>query len=315
MLIVSPNLALDHLIEIPELKVNSVSRSSRSGLSAGGKGANVARVLKSLGVPHVLVGFIGGQSGEIYKTIASEESIEIRPVSFSGDTRLSTIIVESSGACTVINGVGRVEDPAAALDYAARVHELMNAHSNVIFTGSIPLGIDQNLYAKLISAARPGQRIFIDASGESLASALQYAPEIVKINLEEAESVTGTMSQSTTYRRRAMCSALRLRSLGAHLAVVTIGSRGAAVASDSGTFLLRGFPSSVVNTVGAGDSFMAGLAAAVETGMPIARACLRAVATSAASVETFIPGKIDKNRVATIERQLQSNGSSNMTCS
>lgn len=306
MLIVSPNLALDHLIEIPELKGGSVSRSSRSVLSAGGKGANVARALRALGVPHVLVGFIGGQSGEMYRTIAARESIELRPVGFSGDTRLSTIIVESSGTCTVINGVGRVEDPAASLDYVSCVHELMAVHSNVIFTGSIPLGINQNLYADLIAAARPGQRIFIDASGGSLASALRSAPEVVKVNLEEAENVTGTMSQSATDRRRAMCSALRLRHLGARSAVVTIGSRGAAVASGNGVCLLRGFPSTIVNTVGAGDSFMAGLAAGVEAGMPIVGACLRGIATSAASVETFVPGEVDKCRVTTIERQLQS---------
>ena len=184
---------------------------------AGGKGVNFARALRSLGPlglpddPPLVVGFASGRAGETIREGLDEERIDCDLVSFPGESRTCTIVLDLEGEATVVNEAGPpIEDASRLLAvFESRLEE----SRAVAFMGSLPPGIPPALYAEMIARARQaGRWCLLDTSGEALRRGLDAGPNLAKPNRREAEELLGFPLSSDGARREGV---ERIRSLGA----------------------------------------------------------------------------------------------------
>jgi 1-phosphofructokinase family hexose kinase len=303
MIVAGPNITLDRLVRIDELRPGEVLRFSEAIIAPGGKGANVARVAKALGFPATLVALAPGRTGRAVIDLLGEEGLPVDAVATGGEARAASIVLESSGRVTVLNEPGptiRGEDWGA---YERTVAELLPGHGFLVCIGSTPPGSPPDAYGRLVGLARErGMRALVDAAGDSLAGALVAAPELVTPSLAEAEGIIhGTGSQpaaerSADVRDRALAAASTLLGRGASIAMVTV-AQGLAVDRGSERWWVEAPQVTVRNPIGAGDSLVGGLIGSLEGGHDLRAALRLGVAAASASVETNLPGVLNPRRV------------------
>jgi 1-phosphofructokinase family hexose kinase len=305
MLITGPNLTLDRTSRIPELRPGEVLRLTDVAVTPGGKGVNVARAARALGVPAVLVAFIPGHTGRAAAALIAAEGITLDGVPVTGELRSTSVILEPGGRATVLNEPG---PPLAAGDWEAleaAIDAGLASHGVLVCSGSPPPASADDGYARLVARARAaGRPAVVDATGAVLAAAIHAGADVVTPNLSEAEAVLHgradeAVEASPDARPRAEAAALELVASGARAAVVTAAAAGAAVAvGDSTSWLVAPRVQVVRNPIGAGDVLTAALAAALEAGLDVVEAARRGVAAAAASVEAPRAGDLDPARMA-----------------
>lgn len=310
MLIFSPNLALDHILDVDTLLLDEVQRATSSYLSAGGKGVNVARASRCLGHPTLVVGFLSGLVGELVKQILANEGIKVDYVNCGGETRIATIILDRlHQTTTVVNESGPpiTTDHWQELIHIAVSHLRTQGAPIVACTGSLPPGASRDGYVQFIERCHEkGAFVIVDANSELLARSLAAKPDVVKVNLLEAESVTkpALNEHDLSPEVRAKIAAMALHNKGARVAVVTVGRKGVAVSNDEVNFFFYAPDVIEANAVGAGDSFLAGLGLALDSGRTILESCAYATAAASASVETNKPGYLESSRVRDLESRV-----------
>jgi 1-phosphofructokinase family hexose kinase len=310
VLIAGPNLAIDRTSTVSELRPGNVLRLGDVVVTAGGKGVNVARAARALGVPAVLVGFLAGRAGRAAGALMDEEGLEVRGVPAPGELRTCSIILERGGRVTVLNEPGPELSAADWSALEAVVEAALPDHAVLVCSGSLPPGAPVEGYARLVERARAaGRTVVLDANGPVLAAALAAEPDAVTPNLAEAEALLGrrgseAVEASPDARPRALTAAAELVARGARAAVVTAAAAGAAVARDGERVWLDAPAVRARNPIGAGDALTAGLAAGLERGDDVIDAVRRGVATAAASVESVRAGDLDAARMAQLLRGL-----------
>jgi 1-phosphofructokinase family hexose kinase len=303
MLIAGPNLTIDRTLSIEELRPGEVLRFDRAAVTPGGKGVNVARGARALGVPALLVAFLPGHTGRAAEAMLADEGVELRGVPIGGEIRSTAVVIEHGGRTTVMNEPG---PELGAGDWEAYERALaFDGHGVLVCSGSIPPGSPRDAYARLTTLAHEaGARSVVDASGEALAAALEAAPDVVAPNLSEAEGVLGTggggeeVEAAEDAQPRALAAASGLVERGARAALVSAAAAGAALAEAGAEPLWIPAPtvSEVRNPIGAGDVLTSGLAAALERRDALPAAALAGVAAAAASVEWPTAGELDPAR-------------------
>jgi len=273
-LIVNPNPIFDRTITVVELVPGAVIRTLDVELTAGGKGINVARVLRALGRPAHMVIPVGADDRARYESLLAGEGAEFTAVEVPGGVRTASIYLEErSNRVTVVNDAGT---EMALSDWArvrASVRGRVASGDFVLCMGSFPPGLPVTALGDLIDDVHAaGGKILVDSAPQWLAASLAHRPDIVTPNLDEAEAAleggaahvmdSGDLAVGTV-RPRAERAALALCDRGAARALVTAGSAGVAVAGAFGVTWEPAYPVRSVSTVGAGDSFVAGLAFAL----------------------------------------------------
>ena len=306
MIVAGPNITLDRIVRIDELRPGEVLRFSEAIIAPGGKGANVTRVAKALGFPATLVALAPGRTGRAVIELLFDEGLPVDAVATGGEARAASIVLESSGRVTVLNEPGatiREEDWGA---YERTVADLLPGHGFLVCIGSTPPGSPPDAYGRLVGLARErGMRALVDAAGDSLAGALVAAPELVTPSLGEAEGIIRgagpqpAAERSADVRDRALAAASALVGRGASTAMVTV-AQGLAVARGSERWWVDAPPVTVRNPIGAGDSLVGGLIGSLERGHDLRTALRLGVAAASASVETNLPGVLDARRVHTL---------------
>ena len=311
MLVVNPNLCFDRTLWVEAFEAGTVSRPHRVEITAGGKGVNVARTVSDLGTACTLVGLVADHGGDELLRLLAEEDLDVEPVAVDGSVRSATIVIENSQRATVLNEPGPVldaKDLESLLTVLAESLEGLDqqVHDLVVCSGSLPPGLPVDAYAQITHLAhRYDAECIVDGARSALAEALPAGPDLVCPNLDEAEGLTtGTVLESShlvhdpdDVRERAISAAHGLRSNGARRAVVTASSHGAAYADEAGDQWISAPRVQVANPIGAGDSFVGGVAAARATGMPWPEAVRRGVAVASAAVEQPRAGRVDPIRV------------------
>jgi 1-phosphofructokinase family hexose kinase len=306
LIIAGPNLTLDRTATIDELRPGEVLRFSSATATAGGKGVNVARVAHALGRPARLVVLAPGHTGAAAAALLYDEGLDVLPVPAPGEVRVASIVLESSGRVTVLNEPGPELPHEVWGDYERAVGETMAEAAALVCSGSLPPGAPVDAYARLVRLGHHhGVPTLVDAAGPALETAFAAKPDVVTPNLAEAEGVLGRAAPDGVQpsrdeaRRRALAASAELATLGPRIAVTTAGEAGAAVARAGEAAVWHDAPpvEAVGNPVGAGDSFLAGLALSVADGEPLEHAVAAALATGAASVETMLAGGVDPDRV------------------
>jgi 1-phosphofructokinase family hexose kinase len=311
VLVITPNLCFDRTLWTERFDAGTVSRPFKVVLTAGGKGVNVVRTLRDLGKGARLLGLVPEGQGADLERLLHAEGTDLRAVPVEGSVRVNTIVVEADGRATVLNEPGpRVGEQECLALLAAIRDELLLAPEPtvVVCAGSLPPGLPEDTYGRVSRLAQQhGSVVVVDASRSALASALPFGPDVVTPNLGEAEMVldgadTERSSHEETVeetRGAAMNAASRLRERGARTAIVTAGSHGVAwVGEDGSSHWEPSRDVALVNPIGAGDSFVGGLAAALTEHQDWGTAVRYAVAVAGAAVEQPTAGRVDAARVA-----------------
>ena len=319
MIVLGANLAMDRTLRLDLLRPGHVQRPRSAVMTAGGKAVNVCRAAVAHGVRPRLVANLPGVLGDYVGDLLDAEGHDVRRVATAGEIRSATIILDDSPCTTVLNepGPDLVDDDRAAL-LAAIGQELADHGERpadgsgtrvLVMTGSLPPGTDEDLYGHVVTLARDhGRTSIVDAARHALARTLPHHPDVVTPNLSEARGVLALLADGVAetieaegnedgdveqVRRDALAAAAGLVGAGARAALVTAGRHGVAGLDAQGGFWVAAPSVAVVNSIGAGDCFVAGLAAALEAGRDLRAAVVVGVATASAGVTTPLAGDVD----------------------
>jgi len=275
------NPSIDYIVDSPELKIGATNRATAEQMRAGGKGINVSIMLKNLGLPSVALGFVAGFTGEEIIRAVHELGIEERFIRLKkGSSRIN---IKLRTSCeTEVNGVGPEVTEEDLELLMGQLTELKEGDI-LIISGSAPAGLGKNIYADILDRIRENKvKVAVDASGELLINALPYSPFLVKPNEHEISAVTGIDPEGGY--EELIKGAKQLQAMGAINVLVSAGSKGAVMLDPDGRSYIQKAPViDTVNTVGAGDSMVAGFISAYLRGASPAEICCVAVAAGSAS--------------------------------
>ncbi|MDB4895824.1 MAG: fructose-phosphate kinase [Firmicutes bacterium] len=284
---VSLNPAIDRTMTVPGFTAGATNRAASSRTDPGGKGINVARVVKRLGGPVQVLGFLGASNGALHTNHLAGLAIPAQFISVPGDTRVNIKVIEpGSHQLTEINDAGFAVSAAHLATLITQAETLLTGTAVLVLAGSLPAGVPADIYGELIAAAnRAGVPAILDADGEALARALPARPALIKPNRAEAERLLGRHLET---RADLVQAAQDLLAGGARTVVISSGGEGAMLASAAGAWWATPPAINPGSTVGAGDSMVAGLALALARGMAPDQA-LR-LATAAGSATASLAG-------------------------
>ena len=252
------NPAIDYVMHTPALTPGAVNRSKSEEIYFGGKGINVSLVLKELGVASKALGFTAGFTGEAIEKGLEKMGLDTDFVRLKeGSSRINVKI--KGGAETELNGTGPDISEADVKRLLEKL-DLLKEGDTLVLAGSIPPSLPPNIYEQILSAlSGRGVRFVVDASGELLVNVLKYEPFLIKPNKDELSEIfrapVHTDEEIEKY-------ALQLREMGALNVLVSMAGEGALLLD--GTGRLHRAPAHmgmVKNSVGAGDSMVAGFIA------------------------------------------------------
>lgn len=255
---VTLNAAIDKTYYLPKVIKGTVMRAEHVLSMAGGKGINVARVLRQLGHENVTAtGFVSGYNGAYIVSQIQQTGIISEFVQAQGESRLCLNIIDGTDLDST-----EVLEPGPEIEshileaFKQKLRIISEDSALVVFSGSIPRGLSSNIYAQLIEISRSaGADIFLDASGDALLQGLTAQPSFIKPN--EHEVLPLLQNSGTTEIHTA---ALELMSQGIPNVVVTLGGEGAIAGVRGQLYRVRIPRIEIVNTVGCGDAFVAGYA-------------------------------------------------------
>ena len=292
---VTLNAAVDRTLLVPNFLVGQRHRASVGFLSAGGKGINVGRALKRLGVPVVCTGLAGGRNGTLLVEELTQEGILNDFVRIRGESRTSTAVLDpTSNVYTEINEWG----PEIAEDELDTLREklayLTQGAEFVVFAGSLPRGVEADFFAEVVrDAGRRHQLAVVDTDGEPLRVGTAAEPYLVAPNVREAEELVGHEFVDDEDLAGALDE---IAELGARNVLITFETGCyALLREDRNEMRLRARVPELepVSRIGAGDTLLAGFLAARAAGRSFEDAVRSAVATGAASVLEPGPGRFD----------------------
>ncbi|MFL5822590.1 MAG: 1-phosphofructokinase family hexose kinase [Solirubrobacteraceae bacterium] len=295
---VTLNPALDKTLEVPNFTQGRRHRSIEQVTMPGGKGINVARVIKRLGQPVIATGLIGGATGTRIVEALNGEAILNSFVRIADDSRTNTAVLDpTTGSQTEINERG----PAVSAGELDLFHEkllyLAKGASMCIFAGSLPRSVEPEIYAELIrEVKRLGVTTIVDAEGEPLRLAVRADPDLVSPNEPEAEELVGQEFNDVDDRAQAVIEMTRL---GAAEAIMTVrdGCYAHLIDEVPAVYRVSIQEQEAASRIGSGDAFLAGYVAARYGGRsPVD--CLRyGVACGAESIQHFGAGVVDPAKV------------------
>jgi tagatose 6-phosphate kinase len=283
ILTVTPNTALDRIEVLPCLAPGNVLRSTSLTLSPGGKGVNVARALKNLGGKATCAGFLGGHTGHQHAQLVRQVGLSANWTWIDGETRAAIVILdEQKREMTVINEEGPSVTPEDWSRLQTDVFGMAVEAEAVCLSGSLPLGLEPDCYAELVSALNgTGRRVYVDSSGAALRAAIQSRPTAVKINGLEAATLLGW--QEIKDVSTALQAAQTIQQSGISQVVITLGKLGAVLASDPSAWYVCPPEIKVICPIGSGDAFLGGLIQAWENQTPDPEALRWSVAAGSAN--------------------------------
>ena len=282
------NPALDYVLRLPSLRLGSTNRAEHSLLQLGGKGINVSCVLRQLETETVALGFTAGFTGDELEAELTRRGV---PTDFlrlpDGMTRINVKIGTAEGE-TEINGAGPTI-PAEALEALWSRLDKLTDEDTLVLAGSIPPSLPKDLYRRIMERLScKGIRFVVDAEGEALSAVLGHKPFLVKPNRAELEGLAGRPLPTEDDLRSA---AEDLQRAGARNVLVSLGGDGALLLDEHGTFHRSAAPLiTPVNTVGAGDSMVAGFLAGLADGYEAALRCGVAAGSATAATEGLADG-------------------------
>ena len=293
------NPSLDYIIKVDDFRVNKVNRSNYEKICVGGKGINVSMVLKNLGVENTALGFASGFVGDEIIRQVNKQGVNCDFIKLKeGCSRINVKL--KSKEETEINGNG----PHISEDDLKSLYEKLEDLKDgdyLVLSGSIPNSVPDDIYEKIIKRLLDRKIEFVvDATKDLLLKVLKYKPFLIKPNHHElAEMFNVELKGDDDIVKYAK----QLQEMGAKNVLVSMAGDGAILVSENGNFIKRSVPKGVLkNSVGAGDSMVAGFLAGYLKNKDIDEAFKMGIATGSASA--FSEELATKEEVYNLLKQL-----------
>ncbi len=309
---VSLNPAIDTRIRFDEFVPGRVNRALSVERAPGGKAAHVAMALKALSAVPTWIGFAGGATGDELLAGLRSLDIDTLPVPVAQSTRVNLEILDARGEVTEILEPGGAiteyewsEFQRVCANAFHREFQKKSAHKKIaLISGSLPLGVPGEAYGQLVGLAHSADCLaFVDSSGLALSKVLAAGPDFVKINREEAELATQVTIHDASSAAQA---ARKLLDLGANSAAISLGERGLVGVRGDDPLAVYAWtnPLAAVSTVGCGDAALAGFALAAANELSFEQSLAFATACGAANCLAVLPGRIMRDDISRIERDV-----------
>ena len=250
---VTLNPSIDYIVHVDQLTIGDVNRMKSDLKLPGGKGINVSRILKRIDNDSTALGFVGGFTGHFIEKWLKKESIQTNFTPVSDDTRINIKLTANEE--TEINGLGPIVSTEEMLELK-KVLGSLNANDIVVLSGSKPASVPTGFYQDLIEIIKAqGASFVIDTTGADLMDALEKKPLLVKPNNHELADLYQTTFTSV---EDIFPFGQRLLDEGAQHALVSMAGDGALLFTSEGVYQSNVLKRAVKNSVGAGDSMIAG---------------------------------------------------------
>ena len=277
---VTLNPALDYISQVDDFGIGKINRTKTEKILPGGKGLNVSMVLKNLEIDTVAIGFIAGFTGDELRKQMEQKGVKTEFIKVqNGITRINVKI--SSNQETALNGIGPDIDEKDIEELLQKINEI-TSDDLVILSGNIPKSIPKNIYPIICDILEKNNVTFVvDATRELLIDVLKYKPFLIKPNKEELEE---TFKVKITTKDELVTYAKKLQDMGTQNVLISLGGDGAILLNKEGKVYYSKAPKGkVINTVGAGDSMVAGFLAGYKKTKDYEQAFKMAIATGSAS--------------------------------
>ena len=250
------NPSIDYIMFTDGFELKGLNRARETYKFAGGKGINVSRVLKPLDVSSTALGFAGGFPGEFISSILEQSDINTEFIKVNEDTRINVKL--KSGDETEINAPG---PNVTSEQFEALLNQIRHTskEDTVIVAGSVPKSIPSDAYAQIAKITQEtGAKLGVDAERDLVNTVLEYHPLFIKPNKDELEEMFD-------------------------VTIISLGGDGAIYVDETRSIKAQNPKGEVVNTVGSGDSTVAGMVAGLELGLSLEEAFRQAVASGTAT--------------------------------
>lgn len=273
------NPALDYVIGVENLVLGETNRSDFEQYLPGGKGLNVSIILNNLGIDNIALGFIAGFTGKEIERLfgllgGKSEFIELK----SGASRINVKI--KSDKETEINASGPFVDDNSVQTLFNRIEKL-NSNDTLILAGSIPKSLPDSLYSDIMKKLDgSGVMVAVDATKDLLLNVLPFRPFLIKPNNHELGEIFGKELKT---KDEVVPYAKKLYEMGAQNVLVSMAGEGAVLVSGDNIFMSEAPKGKVINSVGAGDSMVAGFIAGYHESHDIRHAFKMGISAGSAS--------------------------------
>lgn len=284
------NPALDYVIRVQDFNVGKINKSQKEYIYPGGKGINVSIVLKTLGQETTAMGFISGFVGKEIEKQVQKYGVQTDFIEIENDNSRINVKILGESEETAINAKG----PYIELKYIELLYkklEILEEKDILVLSGSVPNGVPDNIYEEICKKVKDKNiKVVVDSTGELLVNTLKYRPYLIKPNQQELEEIFGI---KITSQDEALKYAKQLQIKGAKNVIVSMGSDGAVLLDENGySYKMKALNTeNAVNTVGAGDSMVAGFLAGHETFNNYEKALEIGVAAATATTNTIFLAK------------------------
>lgn len=293
------NPSLDYIVSVPNYKQGIVNRTTHEEMYPGGKGINVSIVLNNLGVLNKALGFIAGFTGcEINKRLHELGCATDFIVLNEGTSRINVKIKATKESEINGQGPGMKESEIKKL---YRKLSLMEDGDYLVLAGSIPSTLPENIYEKILEAIEHKKvHVIVDTHGNALKNTLKYRPFLIKPNQQELGEFFGVTINNVN---ESVIYAKKLQAMGARNVLISMARKGAILLTEEKELYIKKAPTgTVINSVGAGDSMVAGFIAGYINTKDYEKAFQLGIAAGSASAfASWLPGRQEIFRLLTNE--------------
>jgi len=279
ILTVTLNAAIDKRYVVEEFKVGEVNRVKECAYVPGGKGLNVSKPAAVAGAEVVATGFVGGHAGNYIEASLKDYHVKSAFYHLESESR-SCINIWDEKNCvqTEFLEPGFTVTESEFQGFVEEFKELVKKADVVAMSGSVPKGLDGTAYQKLVKVVKDaGKKVILDTSGKLLEMGIEACPTMIKPNIDEIRMLTGKECNEIVE------AAKEIHARGVEVVAVSLGADGSLAVSDEGVFRAIVPRIDAVNTVGCGDSMIAGFALGFAEGLGIEETLRKASAISAAA--------------------------------
>lgn len=282
ILTVTLNAAIDKRYVVENFQVGEVNRVKECTYVPGGKGLNVSKPASIAGACVVATGFVGGHAGNYIEDALKPFEIE---------SAFYHVDAESRSCINIWDEVSHVQteflEPGFTLTeedlekFLKKFRELVKEADVVAISGSVPKGLNGTAYQKLVTIVKDaGKKVILDTSGTLLVEGIQAKPTMIKPNIDEIRMLTGSHCDD---QNEMIAAAESIQKSGVEIVVISLGGDGSIAVCEDGVYRAIVPKIDAVNTVGCGDSMIAGFAIGLSEGLSVPEILKKASAISAAA--------------------------------
>lgn len=301
ILCVTLNPVYDRMVFLKE-EAKAEFKTIKEVFSAGGKGVNVSRALKSLGVHSFNTGLLGGINGNHIEKLLEKEKLASHFQSIKSNNREHTTFIQSDKVFRVFGVEPRVSI-AEQKSFLNNFKKMLSSASMVVFSGAVPKGFKNNIYYDLIRLAADKKVPSVcDTRGAAFKKVILAKPFLIKPNLSELAQIIPKERYSIEDLKACLLS---LYQKGISNSVISLGEDGAVGYNGKDMFWMRPKKAKLVSYVGCGDVLVAGFICAYFKKLSFKDSLAYAVAVATTSGLNEIPGKVDKQKIRSILETLK----------